>query len=107
MDSAIAVTKKYVKLAESRLTASTIQLKKSISETAHLCAELRLLTYSASMSVASNLDCVDGRKNPKNSRLNNLVREVVHERKRKPLSNLDEILQNSSYFPFNQQCKVW
>jgi len=62
-------------------------------EKAHPCTEPRLLTHFSSMSVvASNWLYVIVRP-PKNSRVNNLVREVAHARKQNALSDLDEILQ--------------
>ena len=57
-------------------------------EKAHLCPEPRLLTYFASKFVGGVLAVRDF-LNQKNSRVNNLVREVVHARKQNPLTDLD------------------
>jgi len=46
-------------------------------------------------------------KKRRSSRLNNLMREIVHAQKRKPLSNLNEILQDGWYPRRNHVGKFW
>jgi len=44
---------------------------------------------------------------PKNSRVNNLVREVAHAQKQNPLSDLDQISQGGRHPRRNHLCKCW
>ena len=79
---------------------------------AHSCAEPRLLAYIASISVlASWLLTISGtplpKKNEKNSLVKNLMREIAHAHTRKPLSDLNEILQNGRYPRHNHVGKFW
>ena len=46
-------------------------------------------------------------KKRKNSRVNNLMREIAHAQKRNPLSDLDEILQHGRYPRRNHVGKFW
>ena len=47
------------------------------------------------------------KKNRKNSRVNNLMREIAHAQKRNPLCDLDKILQDSRYPRHNHVGKFW
>ena len=46
-------------------------------------------------------------KKRKNSRVNNLTREIAHAQKRNPLSDLDEILHDGRYPRRNHVVNVW
>ena len=47
------------------------------------------------------------KKHEKNSRVNNLMREIAHAQKRNPLSDLDEILQDGRYRRRNHVRTFW
>ena len=53
------------------------------------------------------VDDLKNQKKRKNSRVNNLMREIAHAQKRNPLSDLDEILHNGRYPRRNQVGKFW
>ena len=64
------------------------------------------------VKIRAGVLAVDDLKNPpkkkrKNSRVNNLTREIEHAQKRNPLSDLDEILRDGRYPRHNHVCKLW
>jgi len=68
----------------------------SVTPKRHILARIRVFCVFC-VKIRWGVLAVRDFLNSKNSRVNNLVREVAHARKRNPLSDLDQILQDGRY----------
>ena len=76
----------------------------------HILARNRVFCRILRQNPCGRLGCrrdEEPKKKRKNSRVNNLMREIAHAQKRNPLSDLDKIMQDGRYPRRNHVGKFW